>query len=176
MTKHEFLPCVPGALHGGLRRTEFYDGMVLGEDDMKREQSYWQMKRRLTNRALGSGVVWGLSLQWDATATRLIKVYDAVTRVQPRDAVGVARAEMTLHPRYWAFRNQIGGTGMALIDPERALLPRDTQRALAALARRPSTRVARRGWIVGVADRVLSGLAIASERGAIIRQSCNVGS
>ena len=66
MTKHEFLPCVPGALHGGLRRTEFYDGMVLGEDDMKREQSYWQMKRRLTNRALGSGVVWGLSLQWDA--------------------------------------------------------------------------------------------------------------
>ncbi len=67
-TKHEFLPCVPGALHGGLRRTEFYDGMVLGEEDMKREQSYWQMKRRLTNRALGSGVVWGLSVQWDEKA------------------------------------------------------------------------------------------------------------
>ncbi|MCV2446170.1 hypothetical protein [Paracoccus sp. DMF] len=67
-TKHIFTPCVPGALPGGLRRTEFYDGMVLSERDMKREQSYWQMKRRLTNRALGSGVVWGLSVHWDANA------------------------------------------------------------------------------------------------------------
>lgn len=67
-SKHIFAPCVPGALQGGLRRTEFYDGMVLSEADMKREQSYWQMKRRLTNRALGSGVVWGLSVQWDAKA------------------------------------------------------------------------------------------------------------
>jgi hypothetical protein len=66
--KHEFQPCVPGALRGGLSRTEFYDGMMLGEADMKREQSYWQMKRRLTNRALGSGVVWGLSVQWDEKA------------------------------------------------------------------------------------------------------------
>lgn len=66
--KHDFHACVPGALHGGLRRTEFFDGMVLGEDDLKREQSYWQMKRRLTNRALGSGVVWGLSVQWDQKA------------------------------------------------------------------------------------------------------------
>ena len=65
-SKHIFAPCVPGSLNGGLRRTEFYDGMVLSEADMKREQSYWQMKRRLTNRALGSGVVWGLSVQWDA--------------------------------------------------------------------------------------------------------------
>jgi hypothetical protein len=64
-TKHDFQACVPGALYGGLRRTDFFDGMVLSEDDMKREQSYWQMKRRLTNRALGSGVVWGLSVQWD---------------------------------------------------------------------------------------------------------------
>lgn len=67
-TKHDFQACVPGALYGGLRRTEFFDGMVLNEDDMKREQSYWQMKRRLTNRALGSGVVWGLSVQWDEKA------------------------------------------------------------------------------------------------------------
>ncbi|WP_374298310.1 hypothetical protein [Paracoccus sp. (in: a-proteobacteria)] len=67
-SKHVFAPCVPGALRGGLRRTEFHDGMVLSEADMKREQSYWQMKRRLTNRALGSGVVWGLSVQWDAKA------------------------------------------------------------------------------------------------------------
>ncbi|MBK4216484.1 hypothetical protein JJJ17_11155 [Paracoccus caeni] len=67
-TRHEFHPVVPGAFNGGLSRTEFYDGMVLGEADMKREQSYWQMKRRLTNRALGQGVVWGLSLHWDAKA------------------------------------------------------------------------------------------------------------
>ena len=60
-----FMPHVPGAFPGGLRRTAFYDGMVLSEADMTREQSYWQMKRRLTNRALGQGVVWGLSVQWD---------------------------------------------------------------------------------------------------------------
>src|SRR5205085_886806 len=29
------------------------------------EQRYWRMKRRLTNRALGQGVVWGLRLRWD---------------------------------------------------------------------------------------------------------------
>ncbi|MBJ3764451.1 hypothetical protein ILP92_17075 [Maribius pontilimi] len=63
--RHDFTPCVPGALSGGLSRTEFFDGMVLSEADMKREQSYWQMKRRLTNRALGQGVVWGLTLHWD---------------------------------------------------------------------------------------------------------------
>jgi hypothetical protein len=57
---------VPGAFGSGLSRTEFYDGMVLSEADMNREQNYWQMKRRLTNRSLGQGVVWGLSLQWDA--------------------------------------------------------------------------------------------------------------
>lgn len=66
--RHDFKPCVPGAFHGGLARTEFFDGMVLSEADMKREQGYWQMKRRLTNRALGSGVVWGLSVEWDAKA------------------------------------------------------------------------------------------------------------
>lgn len=63
--RHEFVPCVPGAFRGGLSRTDFYDGMVLSEADMKREQHYWAMKRRLTNRALGQGVVWGLSLEWD---------------------------------------------------------------------------------------------------------------
>ena len=62
---HDFLPCVPGAFRGGLSRTLFFDGMVLSEDDMMREQAYWRMKRRLTNRALGQGIVWGLNLHWD---------------------------------------------------------------------------------------------------------------
>lgn len=66
--RHDFRPCVPGAFTGGLARTEFFDGMVLSEADMKREQGYWRMKRRLTNRALGQGVVWGLSVAWDAKA------------------------------------------------------------------------------------------------------------
>src|SRR3954451_20496841 len=64
--RYDFRPCVPGAFRGGLTRTEFFDGMVLSEADMKREQGYWQMKRRLTNRALGQGVVWGLAVEWDA--------------------------------------------------------------------------------------------------------------
>ena len=63
--RHDFRPCVPGAFRGGLARTEFFDGMRLSEADMKREQGYWQMKRRLTNRALGQGVVWGLAVEWD---------------------------------------------------------------------------------------------------------------
>ena len=62
---HDFKPCVPGAFKGGLSRTLFFDGMVLSEDDLMREQSYWRMKRQLTNRALGQGVVWGLGVVWD---------------------------------------------------------------------------------------------------------------
>src|SRR5262245_39902793 len=63
---HDFKPCAPGAFRGGLTRTLFFDGMVLSEADMMREQSYWRMKRKLTNRALGHGVVWGLAVEWDA--------------------------------------------------------------------------------------------------------------
>ncbi len=66
----DFRPCVPGAFRGGLSRTLFFDGMVLSEEDMMREQSYWRMKRRLTNRALGNGIVWGLTLDWDAQQRR----------------------------------------------------------------------------------------------------------
>ena len=63
--RHDFRPCVPGALNGGLTRTAYFDGMVLSEADMLREQNYWAMKRKLTNRALGRGVVWGLNMTWD---------------------------------------------------------------------------------------------------------------
>jgi hypothetical protein len=59
-------PCVPGALAGGLTRTSLVDGMILNHDDLGAEQRYWRLKRRLTNRALGAGVVWGLKLCYDS--------------------------------------------------------------------------------------------------------------
>ena len=61
-----FAACVPGALPGGLARTRFFDGMILTQADLENEQRFWRVKRRLTNRALGTGVVWGLRLRWDA--------------------------------------------------------------------------------------------------------------
>jgi len=57
--------CAPGALNGGLVRTKFFDGMILTQADLENEQRYWRLKRRLTNRALGQGVVWGLRARWD---------------------------------------------------------------------------------------------------------------
>ncbi len=54
------------ALPGGLTRTRFYDGMLLTQADLGTEQRFWRMKRRLTNRALGRGVVWGLRAGFDA--------------------------------------------------------------------------------------------------------------
>lgn len=68
MTMHakaEFIRCVPGAMPGGLSRTRFFDGMLLAQSDLENEQHFWRMKRRLTNRALGDGVVWGLRLSWN---------------------------------------------------------------------------------------------------------------
>lgn len=59
------LGCPPGTLPGGLTRTRFFDGMFLTQADLENEQVYWRMKRRLTNRALGTGVVWGLKLAFD---------------------------------------------------------------------------------------------------------------
>lgn len=62
--------CPPGSLAGGLTRTRFFDGMLLTQADLENEQSYWRMKRRLTNRALGTGVVWGLRLTLDQKTQR----------------------------------------------------------------------------------------------------------
>lgn len=58
--------CPPGTLAGGPVRTRFFDGMFLTQADLETEQRYWRLKRRLTNRALGDGVVWGLRLDWKA--------------------------------------------------------------------------------------------------------------
>ncbi|MEO8550345.1 MAG: hypothetical protein ABI678_10235, partial [Kofleriaceae bacterium] len=46
-------------------RTRYFDGMILTQSDLENEQRYWRLKRRLTNRALGQGVVWGLRARWD---------------------------------------------------------------------------------------------------------------
>src|SRR5262245_45560539 len=58
------IACPPGALAGGPVRTRFFDGMFLTQADLETEQRFWRIKRRLTNRALGEGVVWGLRLDW----------------------------------------------------------------------------------------------------------------
>lgn len=57
-------PCTP-ALPGGLVRTRFFEGMALERRDLADEQRFWIDKRRLTNRALGTGVVWGLRTRYD---------------------------------------------------------------------------------------------------------------
>lgn len=59
------IACAPGALTGGPSRTRFFDGMFLTQADLENEQRFWRLKRRLTNRALGDGVVWGLRLTWN---------------------------------------------------------------------------------------------------------------
>lgn len=64
-------PCVTDAFPGGLNRTEFFDGMFLTEKELRREQTYLRMKRQLTNRALGEGVVWGLRTTWDDRKRRI---------------------------------------------------------------------------------------------------------
>lgn len=68
----DFMPCVEGAFDGGLHRAAYYDGMVLGAADLLREQKYWRMKRMLTNRALGHGIVWGLGVEWDPKLRRFV--------------------------------------------------------------------------------------------------------
>jgi hypothetical protein len=65
------IACAPGALAGGPVRTRFFDGMFLTQADLENEQRYWRIKRRLTNRALGEGVVWGLRLGVDLERQRL---------------------------------------------------------------------------------------------------------
>lgn len=59
------IACPPGTLAGGPVRTRFFDGMFLSQADLETEQRYHRLKRRLTNRALGQGVVWGLRLNWN---------------------------------------------------------------------------------------------------------------
>jgi hypothetical protein len=70
MSNKTSVACIPGALPGGLQRTSFFNGMFLTQSDLEVEQRFWRMKRRLTNRALGQGVVWGLRVTLDQQAQR----------------------------------------------------------------------------------------------------------
>jgi hypothetical protein len=69
------IACVPGALPGGLTRTSLFDGMVLTRADVDAEQLFWRLKRSLTNRALGQGVVWGLRLTYTGARFQLSRGY-----------------------------------------------------------------------------------------------------
>lgn len=79
---------------------------------------------------------------WDQTGLQLIDAYREAVRL-PVPAASRMAESLVADARYWNLRNSIGGTGLALVDPQTALLPEDAQRTLAALTRRPATR-----WIV----------------------------
>lgn len=79
------------------------------------------------------------SLTWDAAATVMLDAYRDALAIPDRDLERVHDQRIP-DARYWVLRHQIGGTGMSLVGPDDPLLPEATQRALAALARRPSTR------------------------------------
>ena len=80
------------------------------------------------------------TLTWDATAQRLLEAYDDALRLPARDLARHGGDQLAGDVRYWKLVERIGGTGMALVDPEKPLLDEQAQRALAALARRPQTR------------------------------------
>jgi glycosyltransferase involved in cell wall biosynthesis len=88
----------------------------------------------------------GEQLTWDRTAGELVELYEQVLRWPARPSATAAYEALAAEARrghwegtYWALRDQIGPTGLALVG-EDALLPEDAQRTLAALAGRRATR------------------------------------
>jgi glycosyltransferase involved in cell wall biosynthesis/GT2 family glycosyltransferase len=79
-------------------------------------------------------------LTWDATARAVLDAYDEAVRLPVRDVARQGGEQLGVDARYWDLVRRIGGTGMALVDPEKPLLDEDAQRAVAALTRRPQTR------------------------------------
>jgi glycosyltransferase involved in cell wall biosynthesis len=91
--------------------------------------------------------------RWDATAERLVALYEDVLATAPRDLRRAPRErlllEQKLHEnellrqeeweRFAAFREQIGGDGLGLVGPGGAL-DADDQRALLALLSRRAVR------------------------------------
>jgi len=78
--------------------------------------------------------------RWDQTGTALVRAYhDALARPAPV-AARVLSESLVVDARYWGLVSDIGGAGLSLVEPRRALLPVDAQRGLAALVRRPVTR------------------------------------
>ncbi|WP_354699178.1 D-inositol-3-phosphate glycosyltransferase [Paraconexibacter sp. AEG42_29] len=78
-------------------------------------------------------------LTWDQTAAKTLAAYRDALAFPDRDLARVHRQRIP-DARYWGLRHAIGGTGMSLVGPPDPLLPEATQRALAALAKRPKTR------------------------------------
>src|SRR5262249_26855165 len=78
-------------------------------------------------------------LTWDRTAHALLRVYEEALDARRREAwweaLQAEERRAQWEDRYWS----IGPPGLSLVGPDR-LLPEGTQRALAALARRPLTR------------------------------------
>ncbi len=116
-----FAACVPGALAGGLTRARYFDGMVLTQADLESEQRYWMLKRRLTNRALGTGVVWGLRVGWDANRRSFA--------LGPGYALDCCGNDLVVECATEVAESQLLGTA----DPK--LLPVDKFRAVSATSR-----------------------------------------
>lgn len=88
----------------------------------------------------------GAQLTWERTARRLLEIYDEVLSMPATPGAAAAwraleaeDARGALDGRYWALRQEVGDTGLALVGDSGAL-PDDVQRALAALTRRKATR------------------------------------
>lgn len=84
---------------------------------------------------------------WRATAEALREVYLQALELPARlastaaaDALAGELARAEWEARYWGLREDIGPTGLSLVEPPGRLLDEEAQRTLAALARRPATR------------------------------------
>jgi hypothetical protein len=53
----------PKTIPSKFKRLKYYRGMLLTEEDLREEQTYYREKLRLHNRLHGNGVVWGLLLK-----------------------------------------------------------------------------------------------------------------
>ena len=82
----------------------------------------------------------GAALTWDRTAAGLLSAYDAALALPASELLRLEGAELARDATYWHFRHAIGGAGLSLVEPDQQLLPKDVQRSLAALSKRPATR------------------------------------
>jgi len=85
-------------------------------------------------------------LTWDATAPKVIAAYEQMLEAPSReggriagDALEIEAERGAIEGRYWKLWRDIGPTGMSLVGPD-GTLPVESQRPLAALARRSATR------------------------------------
>jgi glycosyltransferase involved in cell wall biosynthesis len=90
----------------------------------------------------------GEQLTWDRTAREYLELYDQTLALPSRAAAVQAFQTLAAEAArghwegtYWALRQELGPTGLALVGADGAL-PEDAQRALAALTGRKATRAA----------------------------------